>query len=97
MAPHNPLAPISLAACLQLDACIPNFLIQEHPGMAEGWDLGQGYLKKPFVIEQGYITLPTGSGLGIEVDEAVVRERQYPGDWQNPLVFNPDDGSLADW
>ena len=33
IAPHNPLGPISLAACLQLDACIPNFLAQEHPGM----------------------------------------------------------------
>ncbi|MBQ8357689.1 MAG: galactonate dehydratase, partial [Clostridia bacterium] len=31
LAPHNPLGPISLAACLQLDACTPNFLVQEHP------------------------------------------------------------------
>ena len=27
--PHNPLSPISTAACLQLAACIPNFTIQE--------------------------------------------------------------------
>ena len=42
IAPHCPLGPIALAACLQLDACTPNFLAQEH--MA----LGEGYLKQPF-------------------------------------------------
>ena len=97
MAPHNPLGPISLAACLQLDACIPNFLLQEHPGMAEGWDLGQGYLTSPFVVDQGYITVPEAPGLGVEIDEDVVRERQYDGSWDTPRLTHPDDGSVADW
>ena len=97
MAPHNPLGPISLAACLQLDACIPNFLLQEHPGMADGWDLGQGYLTSPFVVDQGYIAVPEAPGLGVEVDEAVVRERQYDGSWDTPHLTHPDDGSVADW
>ena len=97
IAPHNPLGPVSLAACLQLDACTPNFLIQEHFGMAEGWDRGEGYLKTPFVIKNGYIDLPTGAGLGIELNEDVVKERQYAGDWDTPLFFHPDDGALADW
>ena len=97
IAPHNPLGPVSLAACLQLDACTPNFLIQEHFGMTEGWDRGEGYLKTPFVIKNGYIDLPTGAGLGIELNEDVIKERQYAGDWDTPLFFHPDDGAVADW
>ena len=58
IAPHNPLGPISLAACLQLDACIPNFLVQEHPGNPDRSDLGAGYIKEPFVIKDGYIGTP---------------------------------------
>ena len=64
IAPHNPLGPISLAACLQLDTCTPNFLIQEHPSMPEKWDLGEGYLKEPFVIENGYISVPKDRASG---------------------------------
>ena len=30
--PHNPLSPVSTAACVQLDACIPNFALQEYTG-----------------------------------------------------------------
>ena len=96
VAPHNPLGPISLAACLQVDACTPNFLIQEHPGMAEGWDRGVGYLKKPFEIVNSYIDVPTAPGLGIEVNEDFVRENSYSGDWDTPRLFY-EDGSVAQW
>lgn len=96
IAPHNPLGPISLASCLQLDTCTPNFLIQEHPSMAEQWDLGEGYLTKPFVIQDGFITVPEGPGLGIEVNEEVLKERAYPGNWDTPLLFH-EDGSFAEW
>ena len=47
IAPHNPLGPISLAAGIQLAASIPNFLCQEQVS------LGEGYLKKPFVVKNG--------------------------------------------
>ncbi|GGE02126.1 galactonate dehydratase [Paenibacillus nasutitermitis] len=96
VAPHNPLGPISLAACLQLDACIPNFLFQEHPGMPEKWDLGEGYLKNPFVIVDGYIPLPRGPGLGIELDEEAMKDKIFDGIWETPLLYE-EDGSLADW
>jgi galactonate dehydratase len=90
VAPHNPLGPISTAACLQLDACTPNFLIQEQGS------LGEGYLVKPFKVEKGYVRPPDGPGLGIEVDEDLVAGKIYEGDWDNPpLVF--EDGSVADW
>ncbi|MCC3376546.1 galactonate dehydratase [Cohnella sp. REN36] len=96
VAPHNPLGPISLASCLQLDACTPNFLIQEHPSMAERWDLGEGYLQTPFEIRDGYVDVPKGPGLGVEINEEALRERAYPGEWDTPLLFH-EDGSFAEW
>ncbi|MFD0710667.1 galactonate dehydratase [Paenibacillus sp. GCM10027626] len=96
IAPHNPLGPISLASCLQLDACTPNFLIQEHPSLAERWDLGEGYLQQPFVIQDGYIAVPQGPGLGIEVNEEALAERGFGGDWDTPRLYY-EDGSFAEW
>lgn len=94
IAPHNPLGPISLASCLQLDACTPNFLIQEHPARPES--KGAGILKKPFVLENGYIKVPEGPGLGIEVDEEAVKALSYAGDWDTPQL-RYEDGSFAEW
>ena len=96
IAPHNPLGPISLAACLQLDACVPNLLAQEHPGMPNHQDLGVGILKKPFEIEQGYIRIPEGPGLGIEIDEEALEPLRFDGTWDTPHLFF-EDGSIADW
>ena len=96
VAPHNPLGPISLAACLQLDACIPNLLAQEHPGMPDHQDLGVGILKKPFEIENGCIRIPSGPGLGIEVDEDALETLAGDGEWEAPHLFF-EDGSIADW
>lgn len=97
VAPHNPLGPISLAACLQLDACIPNLLAQEHPAMPNRQDLGVGILKKPFVIESdGCIRVPTGDGLGIEVDEQAMAKLVSDGHWDTTHLFF-EDGSVADW
>jgi galactonate dehydratase len=96
IAPHNPLGPISLAACLQLDAAVPNFLVQEHPGNPDKGDLGVGYLKEPFVIKNGYIDVPTKPGLGVELDEDAIRERIYDGKWTTPRQYF-EDGSVADW
>jgi galactonate dehydratase len=90
IAPHCPLGPIALAACLQLDAAIPNFLAQEG-----GRITGEGYLKVPFRQEGGYLPLPTGPGLGIELDEDALADK-IDHDWQNPKAY-ADDGSAIDW
>jgi galactonate dehydratase len=90
IAPHNPLGPISLAAGVQLAASIPNFLCQEQV------TLGDGYLKKPFVLRDGYIDLPTGPGLGIELDEDAVASK-VGHDWRNREEYDADDGSAMDW
>lgn len=89
MAPHNPLGPISLACGLQLAASIPNFLCQEQV------NLGDGYLKKPFQVEQGHIALPDGPGLGIEIDENLLADK-IGHDWRNAETF-AEDGSVIDW
>ena len=96
VAPHNPLGPVSLAACLQLDACIPNFLVQEHPGNADRSDLGVGYVKEPFVIENGYIKVPSRPGLGVELDDDALKDKLYDGAWTTPKLYF-EDGSNADW
>jgi galactonate dehydratase len=90
IAPHNPLGPISLAACIQLDASIPNFVAQEHT------TLGEGYLKNPFVLKDGFVELPTAPGLGIELDEDALADK-IDHDWRNPETYHPDDGSVVDW
>jgi galactonate dehydratase len=90
IAPHNPLGPISLAACIQLDASIPNFIAQEHV------NLGEGYLKNPFVVVDGFADLPTGPGLGIELDEDAL-EGKIDHDWRNPERYLEDDHSVVDW
>ncbi len=78
VAPHCPLSAVALAACLQLDACLPNFLIQEFVS------LGEDLLVRPFVIENGYVAVPQGPGLGIEVDEEKLAALAYDGRWRSP-------------
>jgi len=90
IAPHNPLGPISLAAGVQLAASIPNFLCQEQVS------LGEGYVKQPFVIEQGYLKLPTGPGLGVELDKNKMADK-IGHDWRSPESYDADDGSVVDW
>jgi galactonate dehydratase len=90
IAPHNPLGPISLAAGVQLAASIPNFLAQEQVS------LGDGYLKKPFTLREGYLDLPTGPGLGIELDENAVADK-INHDWRSREEYDNDDGSVMDW
>jgi galactonate dehydratase len=90
IAPHCPLGPISLAACLQLASCTPNFLIQEH------LTLGEGLLVEPFKVVDGHLPIPEKPGLGIEVDEKALKERRFAGDWRAPQFRLPD-GSFAEW
>ena len=90
IAPHNPLGPISLAAGIQLSAAIPNFLCQEQVS------LGDGYLKTPFEIQDGYIEIPRGPGLGIELDEDAMAGKMGHN-WTNKLTYDAFDGSVVDW
>ncbi|MDQ0902602.1 galactonate dehydratase [Paenibacillus sp. V4I7] len=101
IAPHCPLGPIALAACLQLDTCSPNAFIQEQ---SLGIHYNQGsdlldYLKDPsvFKYEEGFVANLTAPGLGIEINEDKVREMAAIGhNWKNP-VWRQADGTVAEW
>ena len=91
--PHNPLGPISTAACLQLNACIPNFEIQEYP-MINGKCRLDKEMKKPFEIENGFIKLPEGPGLGIDLIDDIDKEFPFQGMFGRFSYFA--DGSIVD-
>lgn len=92
LAPHCAVGPVAFAACLQLDACIPNFLIQERGDLC----LGDGLLQHAWQVKNGYIALPTAPGLGIQIDEDAVNQK-YTGDFEIDTWFYDDDNSVADW
>ena len=71
IAPHMACGPVAAAAAIQVDTCSPNFLIQE----ANQGPLHKTIFKEPLVFENGYITPPTGPGLGIEFDDDVIKAR----------------------
>ncbi|MDG5778436.1 galactonate dehydratase [Haloarculaceae archaeon H-GB2-1] len=100
LAPHCPLGPIALAACLQVDAVAHNALIQEQSVGIHYNETGGvlDYLTdhSVFDFEDGFVSLPDGPGLGVEIDEESVREQSGDVDWHNP-VWRRDDGSVAEW
>jgi galactonate dehydratase len=71
--PHNPLSPISTAACLQLAASIPNFTIQEYP-IGELEPPKSEIVTEPLKQEGGFLMIPDGPGIGVELaDDAETR------------------------
>jgi galactonate dehydratase len=101
LAPHCPLGPIALSACLHLDATAHNAFIQEQSlgiHYNEGSDL-MDYLVDPsvFAYQDGSVKIPQGPGLGIEINEEHVRKMAEVGHrWRNPL-WRHKDGSVAEW
>lgn len=101
VAPHCPLGPLALGACLQLAASTPNVVIQEMSlgiHYNEGHDL-LSYCAQPDVLQpvDGFLRIPEGPGLGIDIDEAAVRAAAAePHRWRNP-VWRHSDGSIAEW
>ncbi len=101
VAPHCPLGPLALAACLQLAGCTPNVAIQE---MSLGIHYNVGHDLLNFVTDpevltptDGYLAIPQKPGLGVTIDEAAVREAAKNGHrWRNP-VWRQHDGSFAEW
>jgi galactonate dehydratase len=91
--PHNPLSPVSTAACIQLAACIPNFAIQEYP-IGENEPPKNEIVKSVVTLENGFLLVPDAPGIGIELAEGA--ELRYPFE---PRVFKTrlhTDGSVMD-
>ncbi len=101
VAPHCPLGPVALGACIQLDTCTPNAFIQEQSlgiHYNKGGDL-LDYIKDPSIYQykDGYIDIMQGPGLGVEVNEdALIMASQKAHDWKNPIWRN-EDGTVAEW
>ncbi|WIT14257.1 galactonate dehydratase [Paucibacter sediminis] len=100
-APHCPLGPVALAACLAVDFVSHNAVLQEQ-SMGIHYNQGGELLdyvrnRTDFHIEGGYIRPLPGPGLGVEVDEerVIAASRSAP-DWRNPL-WRHADGSVAEW
>jgi galactonate dehydratase len=101
LAPHCPLGPLALAACLQVGFATSNHLIQEQSigiHYNEGADVLDYLLDtKPLQFVDGHIERFTGPGLGIEIDERAVRAADEKGHaWRGPVWRHPD-GSFAEW
>lgn len=101
VAPHCPLGPIALAACLQVDATCYNAFIQEQ-SLGIHYNKGSDLLdylsdRSVFEYEDGYVKIPSGPGLGIDINEEHVRKMAAIGhNWKNP-VWRHKDGSIAEW
>ncbi|MGG5171848.1 galactonate dehydratase [Pseudarthrobacter sp. J1738] len=101
LAPHCPLGPIALAACLAVDAVSYNAVIQEQSlgiHYNKSNDL-LDYVTDPSVFDyaEGMVKIPSGPGLGVDINEEYVKERAKEGHrWRNP-VWRHADGSFAEW
>jgi galactonate dehydratase len=102
IAPHCPLGPIAFAACLQLAATTPNFAIQEMSLQIHyntgGHDLPTYLADQALItLDDGYVRVPEGPGLGVVLDEQIIREEAAAYEsWQNPVWRNPD-GGFTEW
>lgn len=101
LAPHCPLGPVALAACLQVDLVSQNAVFQEQ---SMGIHYNQGaelldYVLNPedFRVKDGFVAASERPGLGVEIDEArVIAASVDAPDWHNP-VWRHKDGSVAEW
>lgn len=101
LAPHCPLGPVALAACLAVDFVSYNAVLQEQ-SMGIHYNKGAELLdyvtnKEDFSMQGGYMKPLTKSGLGVEIDEDRLKEAAEEGcDWKNP-IWRHEDGTIAEW
>jgi galactonate dehydratase len=78
IAPHQSGGPVATAVCLQLAACVPNFLIQEHfDAFNEPWTHDLVTWRPSINPENGHLSLPTAPGLGIDLNVEVAKQHPY--------------------
>ncbi len=91
--PHNPLGPVSTAACLQLAACIPNFALQEYP-LGEDVPPKSEIVNNPLKREGGYLLIPNKPGIGMVLaPDAAARHPYKP---RQVITRLHEDGSVID-
>lgn len=91
--PHCAIGAVAFSACLQVDAAVPNFLIQEQIDQS----LGRGLLQQPWEVQDGHIEVPVRPGLGFDIDEKAVQAQCRYAEELGGEYFYETDGSVADW
>ena len=91
--PHCAIGPVAFSACLQVDAVVPNFLVQEQVDVG----LGEGLLEEPWRVVDGHVELPTEPGLGFELIESEVEKTIEYTEELGGEYYYENDGSVADW
>ena len=93
--PHNPLGPVSTAACLQICASIPNLGIQELPGFCLN-GAEDKMVKQPLRFQNGCLMIPEAPGIGVELSDDA--EELYPANERGSnAAKRAFDGSVKDW
>jgi len=86
---------LGLSANMHAIAAVPLFLIHETNLNATPKGLVHAEWKDH---NDGYVGLPSGPGLGVEVDEQELeRLSKVPSEWQWPVYGRFKDGSSADY
>ena len=102
VAPHCPLDAIAFSSCIQMDASTPNVILQEqsigiHDAGAENPRMNFLKNKEVFNFDHGFVQIPSGPGLGVEVDEQMVIEQDKSRhNWKNPM-WRTYDGTPIEW
>ncbi len=108
--PHNPLSPVSTAACIQIAACSPNFALQEYPGddrpsttdryISHEFNKSQNsfcqgdVVKETIKCENGYLIIPDKPGIGVELVDDV--DKKFPYKRRQIVTRLAEDGSVID-
>jgi len=90
--PHNPLSRVSTASCIQLAACIPNFVLQEYPVFETS--PVRDIVNSPLVLEKGHLKIPDEPGIGAELNIDILDK--FPPIKRIPLTNIKHDGSIID-
>ena len=91
--PHCAIGPVAFSSCMQVDAVVPNFLVQEQVDQS----LGAGLLKRDWEVRDGHIELPQGPGLGFEIDAQAAEKNIAYQEELGGEFYHETDGSVADW
>ena len=104
IAPHQSGGPVATAVCLQLAACVPNFLIQEHFDVFNAAWTHELVTWNPTIDpENGHLSFPTAPGLGIDLNLDVIKDHPYDPEayfdttqkgWEQRLGTRPEQTKL---
>ena len=102
VAPHCPLDAIAFSSCIQMGAATPNLVLQEqsidiHDASDTNPRINFLKNKEVFSFKEGFVEIPEGPGLGVEVDEEMVQEQnKNRHNWKNPM-WRTYDGTPIEW